>query len=202
MRKLVWPLIAAVVLLAAFFVFRQWSGSRDRARAIDAKFATAREMAADGERLSQAKVELDGVLTQAPDHLDALMLRGEVLLQLAMHEPAHIDLVAAAKFAKGEAAGRVQWLIGRVLADRYRGTQSDSDFREARNAFLAAQRTPEYAARGLEGFAHLFLEKGRNRDVDKALEVLRDLVARHPTSEEAGYAKELLEQLGRSAQGN
>ena len=202
MRKLVWPLVAAVVLVAAFLVYRQWDRASDDARAIDAQVARAEEMAKDPEQLSQAKVELDAALKRAPSHLEALVLRGEVLLLLSMHDLAHADLVAALKQANGETEARVQWLIGRVLADRYRGTQDDGDFREARNAFLAAQRTPAYAARGLEGYAHLYLEKGRNRDVDKALNLLRELVAKHPESEEASAATGLLEQFGRSVSGD
>ncbi len=202
MRKLIWPAAGAVALLLAFLAFRAWNTGRQESAAVDAIVARARDFAADPERLSQARVELDVALKRDPNHIEALVLRGEVLLRLALLDEAEADLARALKSTTGERHAQAQLFLGRVHASRYRGSQSDDDFRGARNAFLAAQQSAATKPAAMEGFALLFLEKGRNRDVDKALDLLRQLVAQHADSEEAGYAKELLEQMGRSSSGD
>lgn len=194
--------VAGVLVVAAAIVLVvQWRESARRDAQFDDALGRARTLAADPDRLSDARLALDEALKLDPDRIDGLMLRGETLFQLSLYPEAQADLERAVRLARDEERARAQILLGRILHARYRGAQSDEHFRAATTAFFEAQGFPSTRPAALEGFAMLLLVKGRNFDLERGLEFLRRLVADHPDSEEAGYARGLIEQLGRAPEG-
>ncbi|MSR46899.1 MAG: hypothetical protein EXS13_07535 [Planctomycetes bacterium] len=195
-----WVVASAVVITLTVVWYRDWSAERAIEHEVAQHVARAQEIADSGDRLSDARVELDRALKKSPNDVPALLLRARVLLGLAFATEAQSDLIVALRHVEGEERARTQLLFGDVLAERYRGSGSDEHFRAARNAYLEAQQANVTKASGLFGFGMLFLEKGSNRDLDKGFEVLQQLVDRFPDTPEAKSAQAFLTKIRRPPQ--
>lgn len=193
--KVGWIVAAALVLAAAGWLLHRWSAEREAQREIDDAVARVRSQVADAQHLSDGRVELDRILKRAPDHLAALRLRGEVLFGLSLYEEAQADLTKALRSATGVERGEIQLALGRVLHQRYRGSGGDDHFRLARNAFFEAQQVPQTKAAGLFALGMLYVEKGSNRNFDKAITLLQQLVDQFPDSPDAPAAREIVAKL-------
>jgi hypothetical protein len=194
-KNVVLFVVAAAVLVSGWFGIGAWRDASARQSQVAERFAAAEALAGDADRLSDARVELDRVLKLDSDHVAARRLRAEVLHALALNGDAQADLAAVMPRLEGEERARAQLLLANVLTARYRGTLSDELFRLARNAYGEAQRVPVTRVEAQLGTAMLFLEKGPNRDLEKARSLLGQLVAESPDAAEALDARELLELL-------
>lgn len=194
-KNVVFVLVATLVLVVAIVGIQQWRAASALHEQVERHIAAAIAMENDPERLSDAKVELDRALKLAPDDTAALQLRAKLLHALMKQDEAEADLKAVMPRLIGDERARAQLLLANVLVARYRGTGSDDLFRRARNAYLEAQQVAATKVEALFGFAMLFLEKGSNRDFEKATELLQQLIDRHPEAPEAKRAAELLELI-------
>ncbi len=190
-----WILLGVAVVAAAGFAIQQWHSERVVRAECDAIVERARPLATDPDKLSQAAVELRRAIKLDPDHVPALLLYGEVCLGLALLDEAGLHLAHASAITEGALHAEAEVRLGLVHHRRYGGSKKDEDFRAARDALFEAQKEPTTQAAAMYGLAMLFLEKGRNYDLAKALGLLKSLVEHHPTSVEAGQAKELLDAL-------
>ena len=196
MRQKVLLVVVAVVLVSGGVIaVRAWQSALARQSVIDQYVAHANQLKQTESGLSQAAVELKKALELAPECVPALLARGEVCLQLRMLKESIEHLRHAAELTEGsDHACALVWL-GRALAERHRGTNDDADFRGAHNAFLEARQDPTWEADAMQGYATLFLEKGRNQDVDKALGVLDEFVKKYADHADAASVRELIEHL-------
>lgn len=190
-----WIVAVAVVVAAAGWLLYQWNEERAAQREVDEAVARVRSQVADPQHLSDGRVELDRILKRAPDHRDALHLRGEVLLALSLHEEAQADLTKALRDTTGVMRGEIQLVLGRVLHQRYRGSGSDEHFRLARYSFSEAQQVPQTKAAALFALGMLYVEKGSNRNLDKAISLLQDLIDHFPDAADVPRAKEIVAKL-------
>jgi tetratricopeptide (TPR) repeat protein len=193
--KVGWIVAAAVVLAAAGWLLHHWSEERAAQREVDEAVARVRSQIADPEHLSDGRVELDRILKRAPEHRDALRLRGEVLFALSLHEEAQADLTKALRESSGAERGEIQLLLGRVVHQRYRGSGSDDHFRLARNAYFEAQQVAETKAAALYALGVLYVEKGSNRNLDKAITLLDQMIEQFPDAADAEAARNLVAKL-------
>ncbi len=195
MKKIVLTFVAVAAVAAAWFGISAWRDAAQLREAIADRFAAAKAMAGDSDRLSDARVELDRVVKLDPDHVEARLLRARVLHALSLNGDAQADLSAVLPRLEGDERAGAHLLLANVLVARYRGTLSDELFRLARNAYGEAQRVAATRIEAQFGSAMLFLEKGPNRDIDKARSLLEQLVGAAPDAPEAAEARELLELL-------
>jgi tetratricopeptide (TPR) repeat protein len=193
--KVGWIVAAAVVLAAAGWLLHRWSEERGAQREIDEAVARVRSQIADPQHLSDGRVELDRILKRAPDHREALTLRGEVLFHLSLYEEAQADLTKALHSTKGVERAEIQLWLGRVLHQRYRGSGSEELFRLAYNAFYEAQQVPQTKAASLFELGVLYVEKGKNRNLEKAITLLQQLIDQFPDAPDAPAARELVAKL-------
>ncbi len=193
--KVGWIVAAAVVLAAAGWLLHRWSAEREAQREIDDAVARVRSQVADPQHLSDGRVELDRILKRAPDHHDALRLRGEVLFGLSLHEEAQADLTKALHSSEGVERAEIQLALGRVLHQRYRGSGRDDQFVLARNSFFEAQQQPQTKAAALFALGMLYVEKGSHRNLEKAITLLQQLIDQFPESADAPAAREIVAQL-------
>jgi tetratricopeptide (TPR) repeat protein len=202
LRKTVLIVVAALVAFAGGALgLRSWSEARTRRAEVERIVQSARMLATSENGLSQAAVELRKALDLDPDHVPALIERGEVCLKLLKIDDSAAHLRRAAELAEGSDLARAQRLLGLALTERYRGTNSDADFRGAHNALLAARQHPAEEAAALEAYGVLFLTKGRNESPERARKAFEQLLARHPDYEGAERIKEIVELLRKSARG-
>jgi len=204
LRQTVLIVAASAVLLAAGGIaLRSLLRSQARSAEVERLVEHARELARSEQGLSSAAIELQRALALDPDSVPALIERGEVCLRLARLDESiahlrHAVVVAERTGADGRA--RAQLVLARSLMQRYRGSSAEEDFRGAHNAFLAAQHDPAWSAEALEGRATLFLEKGRNRNVEKALALFDEFLRLHSGHPLEPGIREFVDQLrGRSA---
>ena len=193
--KVGWIVAAAVVLVAAGWLLHSWNERRAAEREVDEAVARIRSQVADPQHLSDGRVELDRILKRAPDHRKALCLRGEILLHLSLYEEAQADFTKALRDTTGVERAEIQLWFGRVVHQRYRGSGSDDHFRLARNAYFEAQQVAATKAAGLYALGMLYVEKGSNRNLDKSITLLQQLVDEFPDDANAEEARTIVAKL-------
>jgi len=194
-KKIVLLVVAMAAVVAVWFGISAWLDASRRHATVAERLGAARLLAAEADRQSDARVELDRVVKLDPEHVEARLLRARVLHALALNGDAQADLMAVMPKLDGDEKAHANLLLANVLVARYRGTLSDELFRLARNAYGEAQRVTATRTEAQFGSAMLLLEKGPNRDLDKARSLLEQLVATAPDAPQAAEARELLELL-------
>ena len=195
MRK---PLVIAAAVLglvAAVFGAFVLKRSHDRSSAITAHLDQARSALDDDGKWSKGLEECRAALKLDPDHALALALAGKIELGLGLLKEARADLERAKERAEGVARAAVLLDLGRACADQFRGSNDDFHFRAARDAFQEARSEPTTEAAALDGYATLFMNKGRFQDLDKALELFDELLKKHPDYEAAEKTREVADVL-------
>ena len=173
-----------------------------RSSAIEAHLDQARSALDDEAKWSKGLEACRAALKIDPEHAPALLLAGGLELRLGLLKDARADLGHAIEKLEGAARATALVDLGRACAAQYRGSSADADFRAARDAFQEARFDPAAEPDALEGYATLFLDKGRNRDLDKARATLEELVKKYPQSEAAKAAEEPLGLLRKSSVGH
>jgi len=194
-------IVSAIVLLGVGGLLAvQWRSRAQESAELLASVARAMALAQSEEGLSDAAVELENVLKRSPDFVPALLARGEVCLRLSRWNDAieplrHASELTGGSESEGRDHARAQLLLGRALAERYRGTSDDGDFRGARFAFQDARKAPEFEADAIQGYAMLYLQKGRHRDFKKVLASFDELLQKHPDYPDAPSIRERVDDL-------
>jgi tetratricopeptide (TPR) repeat protein len=200
LRRIVLLLVvAAIVVSGALWGGRAWLSERDRQKTIAAMLDHADELRRTEQGLSPAAVEFKKALVLAPDDVRALRGLGEVELRLSQIPDAINHLRRAEELADPEEKATIQLSLGRALTERYRGSGNDADFRAAHNAFLEARQNPSVEPEALEAYGALFLEKGHNFNVDKALTTFDELLKKYPDHPVSTGVRALVAELRHEA---
>jgi tetratricopeptide (TPR) repeat protein len=198
LRRIVVITLVAVIAVAGGVVgVRSWLRDRARQAEVDGIVARATELARTEAGLSPAAVELKKALALAPDDVPALMTRGEVCLRLGQLNDAIEHATRAMELTEASDRARAQLLLGHALAERFRGSSSDADFRGAHSAFVEARQDPSCEADAIEASGWLFVTRGLrqnppNSDTDRACSAFEELLSRHPDHPNAAKLKEAI----------
>lgn len=139
-----------------------------------------RQSASDPKKLSDAKVVLEDAVKRHPEATGASLRLAQICRALNLIDETIKVLSNALVQAEGTQRSRVELDLANAYLERYRGSSKEEDFRAARNGFQNARSDPATEAEALEGYGTLWLEKGRYRDLEKALATYRELLQKHP----------------------
>lgn len=222
--------VLAVLAVAGFFGWHEWQASAVRARvegwrasanedasnvpkviaelraelrvnpAATAARALLGELLAKSGKPSDAAIELREAARLAPGDVAIHRHLADVCLQLDLVDEAIRWLDEAIGRAEGTEKAEAQLDLARVYQERYRGSAKEEDFRSARNLFQEARRDRVTEPAAMHGYATLWMEKGPNRDLEKALTTLKELLQKHPDYPEAPRIEELVKYFS-SAEG-
>jgi tetratricopeptide (TPR) repeat protein len=142
---------------------------------------------------SDAVVELREAVKRDPGNVDVHIKLAQICLGLDLVDEAVKVLDEALAHADDDHRPKVELVLGFAFQERYRGSAKDEDFRAARNYFQDARRRADVEAAAMEGYAALWLMKGRNFDFDKGIASYRELLAKHPDYPAAPKIRELLD---------
>jgi len=199
--------VAALAGLGAFAA-RAWIISAERSREIEQSLDHARTLNEVDATRSDAIVALETALGKLDPERDwdrsapgdCIELHRELADACMRLDPPQVDkairhLERAFALAPASQHAALKLSLAQAHFERYRGSVTDADFKAARDGFLEVMTEPELEADAMHGYAMLHLVKGRNRDLNKALEKLDQLLARHPDYADAENAKNLADSL-------
>jgi len=159
------------------------------------------EALAQAGRLSDATVQLETAVRRDPSNVQARRVLARVCLGQSRIDDAIKSLEEALAHAEGETRAQVELELGRAYQERYRGSAKDEDFRSARNRFQEARQSPALEAEALDGYAALWLEKGRNQDLGQAMDAWRELLKKHPDYSRAAEIREMVDHFDAASNG-
>ncbi len=205
MRRVILIVVAAAALVAGgAYVFREWLNSAERSRDIARRLEQARTWNENDATRSDAIVALEEILKLDPDCLDAheQLANACMRLQPPQLEKVIEHLERALEIAPPAEKKDVELFLAQAHLERYRGSSTDADFKASRDAFLEVMSDPELEAAAMYGYARLYASKGRNRDLNKALEKLDQLHALHPDFDDDPSPQELADRLRKALHGD
>jgi cytochrome c-type biogenesis protein CcmH/NrfG len=152
-------------------------------------------------RDSDAAVALRKAIVLDKGNLKARRALARACLRLSRIDEAIQTLEDAVPGIDGADRARVELELGRAYQERYRGSSKEEDFRAAHNRFQEARNDPATEAEALDGYAALWLEKGRNQDLGKAISTWRELLSKYPDYPRATAIRELVDHFDSAAKG-
>lgn len=194
-RVIVIGVSVAALAVAGALAARELLNSAEKSRDIARLLERARTLNANEVTRSDAIVALDEILKIDPDNLDAHRELANAYnnLQTPRFDKVIEHLQRADALTKNDPDIKLQ--LAKAHLARYLGSSTDEDFKAARAGFLDLMSSPATEADAMYSYAMLYVANGKYRDLNKALEKLEQLLAKHPEFEDKESAANLADHL-------